>query len=299
VNTISSTIKNLRHFAQKHVHGTTVGDGFISLLKKLGVNDCFTRILYAQDRKAPTEGMLTAQEYFNLRQKDIEQISSLLADDLSREVYLSAIKYRQSHNPKDVPFYTKKDQYFPKDIIQLTDSEVFIDCGAFDGDTTKEFIKETNNRYKRIVCFEPVEEFYNRLKKHNTDERIIAIQAGIHKTSTTLQFNADEGKGSSLILLSEDSVSIPVRAIDDVPECRDATFIKMDIEGSELPAIIGARNTIRRNKPKLAICIYHMQRDFIEIPKFILALVPEYKLYVRHHSFSINETVLYAIPPEN
>ena len=66
----------------------------------------------------------------------------------------------------------------------------------------------------------------------------------------------------------------------------------------ELDALKGARQTILRNKPKLAICLYHKTKDYIEIPNWIHTLVPEYKLYVRHHSFSINETVLYAIPPE-
>ncbi len=299
MNTISSTIKNLRRFAQNHIHGTAVGDGFINILKKLGINDFFTRILYAQDRKKPTEGMLTARSYYESRQKDIALVASYLADDFSREVYLAAIEYRKSHNPKDVPFYTKKDQYFPKDIIRLSDSEVFIDCGAFDGDTMREFIKLTNGNYKSIVCFDPVEEFCNRLKKRGAQKNVTAIQAGVYHTSTTLQFNADKGKGSSLINTSDNTISIPVRAIDDVAECSDATFIKMDVEGSEWAALMGAKKTIMRNKPKLAICIYHMQRDFIDIPKYIHYLVPEYKLYIRHHSFSINETVLYAVPPNN
>ena len=74
--------------------------------------------------------------------------------------------------------------------------------------------------------------------------------------------------------------------------------IKMDVEGSELDALEGAKQTILNNKPKLAVCLYHKTKDFIDIPNLIHNLVPEYKLYVRHHSFSVNETVLYAIPPE-
>ena len=77
------------------------------------------------------------------------------------------------------------------------------------------------------------------------------------------------------------------------------TYIKMDVEGAELDALHGAKETILRNHPKLAICFYHYQRDFVEIQKWIHSLVPEYKLYIRHHSFSVNETVLYAIPPTN
>jgi len=297
VNTITDTIKNLRIFVQDHIRGTVPGDLAVSFFKGLAVNDILTRIVYKQEQKNPTKAMLYADRYFTAHQKDVEQITNLLADEFSREVYLAAIKYRKTHNPKDAPKYSKHDQYFVKDFVPLSEKEVFVDCGAYDGDTMKEFIKATKGSYKSIVCFEPVEEYHKRLEKRGTGKQVTAIRAGVYKTSTTLQFNAEGGKGSSITTSTEHTVSIPVRAIDDVPECKDATFIKMDVEGSELDALKGARQTILSNKPKLAICIYHMQRDFIEIPKYIHNLVPEYKLYVRHHSFSINETVLYAIPP--
>lgn len=71
----------------------------------------------------------------------------------------------------------------------------------------------------------------------------------------------------------------------------------MDIEGSELEALKGAVHTIQRDKPKLAICIYHKPEDMTEIPLYIKSLVPEYKLYVRHHSNCCTETVLYAVMP--
>lgn len=298
MSTITSTIKKLRLFTQNHIRGTVIGDGFINVLKAMGVNDCFTKIIYAQDRKNPTKSMLYAQKYFAEHQKKTAEIASLFADDFSREVYFSVIKYRMSHNPKDVPLFSKHDQYFVKDIVPLTDKEVFIDCGAFDGDTMKDFIKATGGNYQSIVCFEPVEEFHKKLVKRGAGKNITAICAGVYKESTTLQFNAEAGKGSSISADAANTVSVPVRAIDDVPECKDATFIKMDVEGSELDALKGARQTILRNKPKLAICLYHKTKDYIEIPNWIHTLVPEYKLYVRHHSFSINETVLYAIPPE-
>ena len=298
MSNITSSIKKLRLFTQNHIRGTVLGDGIINILKALGVNDCFTKILYANDRKNPTKGMLYAEKYFSEHQKELDEISTLFSDDLSREVYFSAINYRKTHHPKDVPFFSKKDQYFVKDIVPLSESEVFIDCGAFDGDTMKDFIKATKGKYQSIICFEPVEEFHKRLEKRGAGKKVTAIRAGVYKESTTLQFNAEAGKGSSISSNAAHTISIPVRAIDDVPECSTATFIKMDVEGSELDALKGAKQTILNNKPKLAICLYHRPKDFVEIPKWIHNLVPEYKLYVRHHSFSINETVLYAIPPE-
>ena len=296
MNTITDTIKNLRIFVQNHVRGTVLGDSVVSFFKVLGVNDLFTKILYTEDRKMPTKGMQSADTYFSTHKNDIENTASLFADDLSRKVYFDAIRYRKTHNPKDRPVYNRHDQYFVKDLISLSDREVFIDCGAFDGDTMKEFIKITEGNYESIVCFEPMEEYHKRLTKRGAGKRVTAICAGVYKESTTLHFNASGGKGSSITNTAENTITVPVRAIDDVAECRNATFIKMDVEGSELDALRGAKNTILRNKPKLAICIYHHHRDFVEIPNWIHNLVPEYKLYVRHHSYSVNETVLYAIP---
>ena len=88
---------------------------------------------------------------------------------------------------------------------------------------------------------------------------------------------------------------VSVAAMDDMRECQDATFIKMDLEGAEMQALQGAENLIKRNKPKLAVCIYHSDQDMLEIIRYIHKIVPEYSLYVRQHSNGIGETVLYAV----
>jgi len=294
VSKIVIKIKELRLFVQDHIRGTRLGDGIVAFCKALGINDFFTRILYANDRKNPTESMLEAERYFSSHQKELEQVAALFADDLSKEVYFAAIKFRKTHNLKDVPPYTLNNQYFLKELVTLSDKEVFIDCGAYDGDTVEDFVKASHGKYKSIVCFEPVEEYLRKLKKRG-NKHVTAICAGVYKETTTLHFTT-EGKGSAISDSAEHTITVPVRAIDDTPECHNATFIKMDVEGAELDALVGAKETILRNKPKLAICIYHRHSDFIEIPLWIHTLVPEYKLYVRHHAFSTDETVLYAIP---
>jgi hypothetical protein len=69
----------------------------------------------------------------------------------------------------------------------------------------------------------------------------------------------------------------------------------MDIEGSEINALRGAKNTIMKHRPKLAVCIYHKPTDLWEIPLYLKELVLDYKLHLRHHSGFLNETVCYAI----
>ena len=68
----------------------------------------------------------------------------------------------------------------------------------------------------------------------------------------------------------------------------------MDVEGAELKSLMGARNTIVKNHPRLAICAYHKLEDLYEIPEYILSLVPEYKFYLRHYASNAYELVLYA-----
>jgi len=73
------------------------------------------------------------------------------------------------------------------------------------------------------------------------------------------------------------------------------TFIKMDVEGAELESLMGAHDTILRDRPKLAVCIYHKYEDMVRIPLYIKSLAPDYRLYVRHYSNNASETVLYAV----
>ncbi|MBD3839987.1 MAG: FkbM family methyltransferase, partial [Epsilonproteobacteria bacterium] len=92
-------------------------------------------------------------------------------------------------------------------------------------------------------------------------------------------------------------ISIPTDTLDHLIDT-PPTFIKMDIEGSESDAIDGARETIARYHPILAISIYHKSSDFWKIPQQVLQIYNGYALYVRHYTESIYETVMFFIPPE-
>ena len=118
------------------------------------------------------------------------------------------------------------------------------------------------------------------------------IRKGLWDKEDVLCFKAYSNGSSRLEKKGE--IKIPVGSLDDMIRDERVTFIKMDIEGSELEALKGAKNTIRNHHPRLAICIYHKPIDVIEIPAYILELVPEYKFYVRHYDSSLEETVLYA-----
>ena len=83
--------------------------------------------------------------------------------------------------------------------------------------------------------------------------------------------------------------------LDDELANERVSLVKMDIEGSEAAAIKGCEKLIKKYKPALAICVYHKVTDLWELPLLIKSFVPEYKLYLRHHSKTQIETVLYAV----
>ena len=116
------------------------------------------------------------------------------------------------------------------------------------------------------------------------------IKKGLFDKDGTISFMSQDGEGS--LICEEGTEKIDICKIDT--EASDATFIKMDIEGAELKALMGAKETIVKNKPKLAISIYHKPEDIIEIPKYLKTLVPEYKFYLRQYTMSYLECVLYA-----
>lgn len=132
-------------------------------------------------------------------------------------------------------------------------------------------------------------------RQHFNDGIVRIIGKVTWSENKTISFDASSGGRSHISESGE--ASIEVLVIDDaIAFYEKITFIKMDVEGAELESLKGARYIIQRFKPKLAICIYHRDEDMYEIPLYIKELVPEYKLYVRHHANGASETVLYAMP---
>lgn len=187
-------------------------------------------------------------------------------------------------------------QYFEKPIVLPSENEIFVDGGCFNCGTSLLFRKWCDQKYEKIYAFEPDKLNYEKCKKIiqlNKLDRIELINAGLWSKKDVLLFNGDKGAGSSFS--ETGTCSVNVVGLDEILNGKKATFIKMDIEGSELEALKGAKNTIVNYRPRLAICIYHKPEDILEIPLYLQSLVPDYKLYIRHYSNYSDETVLYAV----
>ncbi len=247
-----------------------------------------------QDEKYCGLEVLAPEEIVGLSQTEILLAVWNQSENIRK--YLSTLQIDEHRVIDCFPgkYYVDKNQYFDSGIVELGKDEVFLDCGCYDLETTEIFINKCPD-YGKVICFEPDLKNRNVIvqKIRNKKFRDVIIQPyGLWDKNDTLFFR---GNGSSAKVSTAGEEQIKVIAIDDIIKDR-VTFIKMDIEGSELRALKGAQNTIKKYKPKLAICVYHKPEDIIEIPSYILSLVPEYKLYLRHYSnYFATETVLYAV----
>lgn len=190
-----------------------------------------------------------------------------------------------------------KNQYFDPDIIAPLSGEVFIDGGCFNCSTDKAFINWCSGDYKKIIAFEPDKKNYFHCLEVSQKEAIRDIEIynkGLWDCATELFFEETGGQGSR-IGSDTGGNRISTAAIDEVAGDEKVTFIKLDVEGAELRALQGAEKTIRRNRPRLAVSIYHKPEDIIKLPEYILSLYKDYKLYIRHYQMSSCETILYAL----
>lgn len=247
------------------------------------------------------------KKYIKDNLKNLDEFEEKLSDEKSKYVFENVLKGRVSGKLKYFKKAFSEDQYFPEGLIQLFESDVIVDVGAYSGDTIKDIIKRTNGIFKKAYCMEPDKNCLYKLKKfleENNVKNVQIIPKGAWNKREKVQFLIESVEEGSKILNFDECIhedkniyEIETEKIDNIISSQ-VTLIKMDIEGAELNALIGAKNTIKKYKPKLAISVYHKIEDFIEISQYIMKLNPNYRLYLRHHGLCGTDTVLYAINKE-
>lgn len=177
---------------------------------------------------------------------------------------------------------TQKDEVF-QNILCLNSDESYLDLGAYRGDTVAEFLHYCDNKYSGITALEPDRKTFKKLTEYLADiPKSEAVQKAIYSESKNLVFSNKAGRQSTIASEGEEIESVTV---DELFDNKTVTYIKMDVEGAEKEAIKGAERTLKNQKPKLNIALYHKSRDLFEIPLQIAKINPEYKFYIRRHPY--------------
>jgi FkbM family methyltransferase len=219
-------------------------------------------------------------------------------DDASRAEYVAQVRWRLRLDFDNLPPPVKEEIYFPSDLMKILDQEVFVDCGAYDGDTIRDFIRHSRGHFKSVYAFEADKRNFSKLEKFIKElpeelrTRITPLDVALSERSGIVHF-AESGTAASAV--SERGIPVKCVALDEVLT-EAPTWIKMDIEGSEPAALRGAQRMISAHAPVLSICVYHSQHHLWSIPLQIAAMHPDYRMHLRPFVPESWDLVCYAIP---
>lgn len=190
-----------------------------------------------------------------------------------------------------------------RNFIEVEKNDVVLDLGACWGDTALYFANKATGGGK-VYSFEFIPGNL-KLLNINLDFNphlkpiIEVIERPVSDNSNDTIYYQDNGPASKIIStpFEGQTGSTTTISIDDFVKKNNiekVDFIKMDIEGAEIPALCGAIETIKKFRPKLAIAIYHSLTDMVDIPNWILDLDAEYDIFLDHFTIHAEETVCFA-----
>lgn len=237
----------------------------------------------------------------------LEQVyQKLLKDDRSKKVYSSIILSLLTGSREYCINVFEQQQYFALPQFRSIDDAYSVDAGAYVGDTIEQFLWVNSGVFSHIYAFEPGELQFQAMKARTQrlkrewaigEEKITLINGGLGKNSgqSIFSLNNNQLQSSSFVETGANNyISCPIFSLDQYLEGRPVTFIKSDIEGMEMEMLAGARESIKKYKPRMALSIYHRPEDLFQIAEYVHELVPDYNMAIRHHSPSVTETVLYC-----
>ena len=234
----------------------------------------------------------------------VERVYRMLADEKSRKVFRAVLEHRMSHDLARIDAVYDREQYFGNDVIPYAVGN-FVDCGAFCGDTLKRFFRQKiswGGIRGNYYAFEADESNCSDILSYCESEHMQNVSVyhlAVCDEKKTVSFKQDGSDikvtGTICEKQDENSILVPGDSLDSVLGGTKVDMITMDIEGAEIQALYGAQECIQTHHPKLAVSAYHELEHLWEIPLLIHRMVPDYRIFYRHHCWNMYDTVCYAV----
>jgi len=219
----------------------------------------------------------------------------MLEDNFSRSVLDGLLLFRLTLDSTVVGNVASpyQEEFFAKDILSFTTGEVFVDGGAFDGDSYQRFA-EMAPQFARAYLFEPDTTICLRAEQLIADDpRVSVCNFGLWSRTGELRFSSTGGMDGAIC--ENGDICIRVVAIDEFIH-EKVTHIKLDVEGAEEEALLGGRHQLGDSRPTMAVALYHRAADLWKIPLLIETLGGLYQYSIRHYSQTVDDSIVYAIP---
>lgn len=233
--------------------------------------------------------------------ENYERVYEKLCDEKSKNTFLSLLNAKLFADNRYIEqVYEENEMYFDSELYDISKIQTYVDCGGYVGDSAIRFALN-NPSYKKIYVFEPIKEVAQKadqnLRIQLSEGSYELFNKAVYDRMDKIGMCPEMLHGESYI--DEGSTEHLVDATTlDIEVMEDTDLIKFDIEGSEKEALLGARGHIEKNRPILAVCVYHLKDDFWKIPDLVGEIRSDYKIYLRQYDPEVySETVMYFIPP--
>ncbi|MEY2562634.1 MAG: hypothetical protein QOH88_827 [Verrucomicrobiota bacterium] len=232
----------------------------------------------------------------------VRKAGGLWADDRSRAEFNAQLRWRTELDFEGLPAPVGGPAYFPKDVVRLRTDERLVDCGAFDGDTFRDFLSTSAGRFESYWALEPDPANFAKLRTvvetlgGSVAERTRIFPVAASNRRETLRFTA--GATASSTLDPSGDLEVQGERLDALLAAMRPTFIKMDIEGAEPAALEGCGEVLPASRPIVAVSAYHLQEHLWELPLYLAQRLSDYSFFLRPHDLEGWDLVLYAIPAE-
>jgi FkbM family methyltransferase len=243
-------------------------------------------------------------------QAEFQRVEELLRhDERSLRTYYAVVIAMLAGTVRPLAPFADSRPFFERFGFFNRAREIFVDAGAYVGDSVERFLWSVNGVFGHIHAFEPGALQFQALEKRVarlceewalSRDRISLVQKGLSADSrvalvdtaqdpTQMQLEEIDQRRESLTTTRVETISL-----DAYFKESPFTFLKVDIEGSEADLLRGAKQSIAQHRPRVALSVYHYPTDIFELPVQLQELNQDYCFHLGHHSSQLMETVLYA-----
>lgn len=235
-------------------------------------------------------------KYYEEHREEFESALGLFEDDLSKDIFTAYLNTRINLNAQYLSPFGGCKTYFGNEIVELSGNEAYVDCGAYDGDSVRDFINETNRMYDKIYAIEPDPENFKRLRSYVEDNQlknVTLLNIGLWNMEGKLGFSEENGQETT-VKKGSPKRYLDVNSLDNILSDERVTLIKMSVQGCEEEALRGAERLLQHQSPRLAITIFMKPDALVKIPMLIKSINPNYKLYLRCEDGFFARVILYG-----
>lgn len=223
-------------------------------------------------------------DFYNAHYSEILEAYNSLADSASRDIFAATVNYKLSGRMKYL-FFARNTREEIYSLLPTEKIENMIDAGAYNGDTARE-AKMYFCNLKRIYAVEPDNRNFKKLLRYSeaeTEIEVMAINAAAWSDNADGLFINSGNRNSSVnstASFEHKDGAVDLLRLDSITD-EKIDYIKYDVEGAELEALIGSSDIISAHRPAMLVSLYHRSGDIFEITNRLKSDYPEYDFYLR------------------